>query len=225
MATASNANTLSFPKCTVAAVEVELFFGLGTASSGAGKLLMSAPLGSLSGPFVAEADDDTIICKGHGLQVDDRCAVMATVGKALPGNVAAGTVYWVKTVSGDTITISTTQGGAAVNISSDGAGELFKVVRQTVDINITPKFAAGALTIPSVFGEISGDILGLLLNNTTIAGIGDVTGLVGSSADGNLYLSLHTADPAGGNQTTNEAAYASYDRVAVARDGTQWTIA
>jgi hypothetical protein len=41
----------------------------------------------------------------------------------------------------------------------------------------------------------------------------------------NLYLSLHTADPGeGGNQTTNEATYTSYARVAVARSGSGWTV-
>jgi len=41
----------------------------------------------------------------------------------------------------------------------------------------------------------------------------------------NLYISLHTASPAEtGNQTTNEAAYTSYARVAVTRSGTEWTV-
>lgn len=48
------------------------------------------------------------------------------------------------------------------------------------------------------------------------------------SYGGNLYLSLHTADPGeGGDQTTNEVstgAYTSYARVAVARDNTGWTV-
>jgi hypothetical protein len=40
----------------------------------------------------------------------------------------------------------------------------------------------------------------------------------------NLYVSLHTASPgASGNQTTSEAAYTSYARVAVARSGSGWT--
>jgi hypothetical protein len=42
----------------------------------------------------------------------------------------------------------------------------------------------------------------------------------------NLYVSLHTADPtAAGTQTSNEAAYTSYARVAVARTSGGWTIA
>lgn len=40
-----------------------------------------------------------------------------------------------------------------------------------------------------------------------------------------LYLSLHTADPGeGGSQTTSEATYTSYARVAVSRSGTGWTV-
>lgn len=41
----------------------------------------------------------------------------------------------------------------------------------------------------------------------------------------NLYVSLHTANPgATGNQTTSEAAYTSYARVAVARTSSGWAI-
>jgi len=44
-------------------------------------------------------------------------------------------------------------------------------------------------------------------------------------AASNLYLALHTGDPGeSGDQTTSEATYTSYDRVAVAKDITGWTI-
>lgn len=44
-------------------------------------------------------------------------------------------------------------------------------------------------------------------------------------ANGNLYISLHTADPGeAGDQTTNEATYTSYARVAVARTSGGWTV-
>lgn len=65
----------------------------------------------------------------------------------------------------------------------------------------------------------------LFFNNTDFANIGDATGLRGSSAAGNFYLSLHTADPGeGGNQTTNEVGYTSYARKAVARSGAGFTV-
>lgn len=64
-----------------------------------------------------------------------------------------------------------------------------------------------------------------LLQNGNIANVGDATGLRGSSTAGSLYISLHTADPGeAGDQTTNEATYTSYARVAVARNGVQWTV-
>lgn len=69
------------------------------------------------------------------------------------------------------------------------------------------------------------DLLLLLFNNTNAANIGDATGLRGSSTAGSLYVSLHTADPGeAGDQTTSEAAYTSYARVAVARSSGGWTV-
>lgn len=45
-------------------------------------------------------------------------------------------------------------------------------------------------------------------------------------ANSTLYVSLHTADPTdSGTQTSFEANYGSYDRVAVARDATGWDVA
>ncbi len=68
------------------------------------------------------------------------------------------------------------------------------------------------------------NVLKLIFNNTTWANLGDATGAVGSSVAGNLYVSLHTADPGEtGDQQTSEAAYTSYARVAVARSTGGWT--
>lgn len=68
-------------------------------------------------------------------------------------------------------------------------------------------------------------LLGLIFNNTDFAGIGDAGGLQNSATAGSLYVSLHTADPGeAGDQTTNESAYTSYARVAVARSGAGWTV-
>src|SRR5215468_8910246 len=66
------------------------------------------------------------------------------------------------------------------------------------------------------------DLLKLIFNATPIANIADNAA---TSPLTNLYLSLHTADPgAGGNQTTNEATYASYARLAVARTSSGFTV-
>lgn len=70
--------------------------------------------------------------------------------------------------------------------------------------------------------EASADFLALYLLNTNAAGIGDATGLRGSSAAGNVYISLHTAAPTTSDQTSNEASYTSYARIAVVRSASGW---
>jgi hypothetical protein len=65
--------------------------------------------------------------------------------------------------------------------------------------------------------------LNLVLRGTTLNGLweNDTT-----SPNTNVYLSLHTADPGvGGAQTTNEASYTGYARLAVDRTGTGWDAA
>ena len=69
------------------------------------------------------------------------------------------------------------------------------------------------------------DLLKHILTNQPIPGIGDATGLSGSAANGSLYISLHTADPGeAGGQSTNEATYAGYVRVAIPRIPGSWAI-
>lgn len=66
------------------------------------------------------------------------------------------------------------------------------------------------------------DWLKLIFNATAIA---DLAENDSSSPATNLYVSLHTADPGeAGDQTTSEATYTSYARVAVARTTGGWTV-
>lgn len=66
------------------------------------------------------------------------------------------------------------------------------------------------------------DLVKLIFNGTTISGIAEnaTTGALTS-----LWVSLHTTDPGeAGDQTTNEIAYTSYTRVAVARTTSGWAV-
>lgn len=70
------------------------------------------------------------------------------------------------------------------------------------------------------------NLLTLYFNNTSHANVGDAVGIRNSTAAGSMYVSLHTADPGeAGNQTTSEATYTGYARVAVARSAAGFTIA
>jgi hypothetical protein len=61
-------------------------------------------------------------------------------------------------------------------------------------------------------------LLQLLFQNANFANVGDATGLRGSATAGQLFLSLHTADPGeAGTQTTSEVAYTGYARVGINR--------
>lgn len=65
-------------------------------------------------------------------------------------------------------------------------------------------------------GEYANNLLKLVFNATSYANVA-----INDTAAGvlsNLYVSLHTSSPtAAGTQTSNEAAYTSYARVAVTR--------
>ena len=63
--------------------------------------------------------------------------------------------------------------------------------------------------------------LKLILNSVAISNIADNAA---SAPLTNLYISLHTADPSGGNQTTSEAAYTGYTRMSIDRTGPGWTV-
>jgi hypothetical protein len=65
------------------------------------------------------------------------------------------------------------------------------------------------------------DELKLIYNATPIALVADNAA---STPITNVYVSLHTASPASGNQQTSEVTYTSYARQAVARTSGGWTV-
>jgi len=68
-------------------------------------------------------------------------------------------------------------------------------------------------------------LLLLLFNNTAFANVGNAGGLPASTVAGSLFVALHTADPGeAGDQTTSEATFTGYARVAVARSSAGWTV-
>lgn len=66
------------------------------------------------------------------------------------------------------------------------------------------------------------DLMKLIFNATAIANLADNASV---SPFTNLYLSLHTANPdEAGDQSTSEATYTGYARVAVLRTAGGWTV-
>ncbi len=77
----------------------------------------------------------------------------------------------------------------------------------------------------SLANTFENELLLHIFQNADIADIGDAAGLQNSAGAGSLYVALHTADPGeAGDQTTSEATYTGYARVAVARSAAGWTV-
>lgn len=111
------------------------FWSVGTLASGAGVILYKGVIGSNLGSFSALATDVITIAAISGVAVNDNIAFFATPGDVLPAGVVEGTVYFVKTLTGNDITIAATSGGATIDITGAGKGRAMKV---------TPKaFTAG----------------------------------------------------------------------------------
>lgn len=96
------------------------WIGAFTASSG-GTFKGCSPAGTtLRGVATIQASDDTFRSDAHGLPNDRRVVFFPVAGEALPTGITEGTDYFVINQTADTFQVSATQGGAAVNLTTDG---------------------------------------------------------------------------------------------------------
>lgn len=77
--------------------------------------------------------NDQFLSPGHGMSNTDRVMLFDVFGTALPTGVAEGTIYFVVNAATDTFKVSTTSGGAAVDLTGVGGGEGYfqRVVPET----------------------------------------------------------------------------------------------
>jgi hypothetical protein len=136
-----------FPQATSGANTTALFWSLGTAASGAGTIIRSGPFGSNLGAFQGATNDNITIAGLTGLAVNDRIVFFARPGDALPTGIVTSTVYFVKTVASDVITVSATQGGAAIDITTVGEGVAYRVVPMPIVETIVPTITTGLAII------------------------------------------------------------------------------
>ena len=137
---------VNFAQAPTSATDVLMFWSLGVAASGASKALYSGPIGSNLGVGTAVASNDTITIPGlTGVAVGDRIAFLAPTGGTIPTGITSGTVYFVKTVSTNDITISTTSGGTVVDITAAGQVLCYKVTPITTGagVLVTPGLTTG----------------------------------------------------------------------------------
>ena len=131
---------IQFDEMTAGAGGLATHFSVGTASSGTGKILRMGVLGSRLGPFSAVVSGNAITIPGlSGLAVNDRVIFHAVDGSSLPGGITEGTSYWVISVTSDVVTVSTTQGGASITISSAGDGIAYRSTPISVVAGVAPQ--------------------------------------------------------------------------------------
>lgn len=143
-----NANAQSFPASGSAGPNNIYFVGIGRSVSGAGTLDYICPCGTELGEGTAKATTDTITIPGlSGVSALDEIAFFAPPKDALPAGITAGTIYFVKTVSGNDITISATSGGSTLDITADGGVLAWKMVKLAVTNGVTPQIGANQLAV------------------------------------------------------------------------------
>lgn len=145
----TNTGATTFPACTGGANSIT-HFAVGTAASGAGKVLWFGPVGPITNVYgYTVATSDTLSVPGSTLAVDDRVSIYTVEGSAsvLGAGGTQGTVYFVKTAAGEAITLALTSGGATIDFTTTGAGILHKHSVLAVSAGITPSFSAGQIQI------------------------------------------------------------------------------
>jgi len=121
-------------------------FGLFDAST-SGNLLYWGWLGTDDGDLFTATVADVLTAPGHSVVNDNVVRILIVPGGTLPTGLTEGTTYFVISQSGDTFSLSTTQGGGAVNITASGSGLVAKITTKPVLNGDTPSFAINALQI------------------------------------------------------------------------------
>lgn len=75
-------------------------------------------------PFTVNSTTDTLTANAHPFE-DGDVVRLSNSGGALPAGLMAGVDYFAIGVSGNTLQLSTTEGGAAIDITGDGTGTHF----------------------------------------------------------------------------------------------------
>jgi hypothetical protein len=93
--------------------------------------------------------NDQILAPGHGMSDGDRVMVFNVFGGTLATGLTEGTVYFVVSSAANTFKVSTTSGGAAVDVTALGNGQVFyqRVVPEVFASQGQISAAVGALTL------------------------------------------------------------------------------
>lgn len=142
----ANDAVVTFPQNTGATQDV-IAFGLWTAATAG--TLRGIGLLDTDRPIYGTGNTSDLITteSAHGLVADQRVFVLATPGAEIPTGLSENTAYFVLAagLTATAFSLSTTSGGAAVNITAGGAALFIPYKALTVATNATPEFGVGTL--------------------------------------------------------------------------------
>lgn len=140
----SNDGALSFD--ITADTEV-LFVGMWSALA-AGTFFGAFPLNSpVAGVATALASSNVITNYDHSLVSGDRVFISAVFDASLLGGISESSTYYLRDVTADTFKLSLTDGGPAINITSDGEVMFQKVLPEFFGAEGFLGIADGALVL------------------------------------------------------------------------------
>jgi hypothetical protein len=90
---------------------------------------------------------NTIQLANHGLANDDRILVQALAGAAVPAGLSLNTLYFVVGAAEDTFQLSTSSGGAAVDLTAAGAARFEKVTPVVYNDTDEPRINSATLQL------------------------------------------------------------------------------
>lgn len=115
----------------------------------AGVFASAAPLGGGTPvPFTAEDSTDFLTADQHGLTNGQQVVVWDTEGAVVPTGLVEGTIYFVVGATTDTLQLSLTSGGAAIDLTSDGGGFVQTIVPEIFG-------AQGTYTLNSIVDSLN----------------------------------------------------------------------
>ena len=81
--------------------------------------------------FAAPSSTGVLLAPVSAYSANQPVVVFPTGGSTLPGGLTAGTVYFVKSPSGDSFSLAATSGGSAITLTSDGSGIVQAITAET----------------------------------------------------------------------------------------------
>jgi hypothetical protein len=147
---ASNSKALSnSPTFNVASGSTVAFIGLWDAvTSGNFQGMFPNAAGASAYAFAAPSSTSTLLAPGTSYSSNQSVVVFPAAGSSLPSGLTAGTLYYVKSPSGDSFQLSASSGpGSAVTLSADGAGIIQAINVQAFGSQGTFQVSSGSLAI------------------------------------------------------------------------------